>query len=384
VAEKFIKPMAVTQASLPPLEDYISELNIVWENRWLTNQGVLHEKFRAQLKQFLKSDLVTLFVNGHLALDVAIKALKLSGEVITTPFTFASTTHAVVMNNLTPVFCDIKLNDYTIDEEKIEGLITPETSAILAVHVYGNPCNVEMLEIIARRHGLKLIFDAAHVFGVEYNGRPISEYGDISMFSFHATKVFNSIEGGALVYHDAALEQSLNDLKNFGIAGPEDVKAIGLNAKMNEFQAAMGICNLSRLPLELAARKKIVEIYRDRLARVPGIRLVVEKADVVPNYSYFPILVDEKIYGKSRNELFDQLAEFNVFSRKYFYPLVTDYECYAEKYGNVELPVARFVAERMLTIPLYGEMGLPAAQNICDIIAEFFQGSANDSLGVSC
>lgn len=384
MAEKFIKPMAVTQASLPPLEDYISELNIVWENRWLTNQGVLHEKFRAQLKQFLKSDLVTLFVNGHLALDVAIKALKLSGEVITTPFTFASTTHAVVMNNLTPVFCDIKLNDYTIDEEKIEGLITPETSAILAVHVYGNPCNVEMLEIIARRHGLKLIFDAAHVFGVEYNGRPISEYGDISMFSFHATKVFNSIEGGALVYHDAALEQSLNDLKNFGIAGPEDVKAIGLNAKMNEFQAAMGICNLSRLPLELAARKKIVEIYRDRLARVPGIRLVVEKADVVPNYSYFPILVDEKIYGKSRNELFDQLAEFNVFSRKYFYPLVTDYECYAEKYGNVELPVARFVAERMLTIPLYGEMGLPAAQNICDIIAEFFQGSANDSLGVSC
>lgn len=373
MAEKFIKPIAVTQAGLPPLEDFIAEIHIIWENRWLTNQGILHEKFREQLKQFLRAEQVTLCVNGHLALDIAIKALKLSGEVITTPFTFASTTHAVVMNNLTPVFCDIKLDDYTIDEEKIEGLITSETSAILAVHVYGNPCNVEKLEKIAQRHHLKLIFDAAHVFGVEYKGRPISDYGDISMFSFHATKVFNSIEGGALVYRDAALEPSLNNLKNFGITGPEDIVAIGLNAKMNEFQAAMGICNLPRLPQEIASRKKIVEIYRDRLALVPGIRMVVEKGALVPNYAYFPILIDENFYGKTRNELFDRLKDFNVHSRKYFYPLIPDCECYVEKYGKVDLPVARYVAERILTLPLYGGMGMSEAQNICDIITDFFQ-----------
>lgn len=384
MAEKFIKPMAVTQASLPPIEEFVAELKIIWENHWLTNQGVLHEKFRTQLKQFFRADQVTLCVNGHLALDIAIKALKLTGEVITTPFTFVSTTHAVVMNNLTPVFCDIKLDDYTIDEEKIEGLITPETSAILAVHVYGNPCNVEKLEKIAQRHNLKLIFDAAHVFGVEYKGRPISDYGDISMFSFHATKVFNSIEGGALVYRDAALETSLNNFKNFGITGPEDIVAIGLNAKMNEFQAAMGICNLPRLPQEIASRKKIVEIYRDRLARVPGIRVIAEKSTLVPNYAYFPILVDEKIYGKTRNELFNQLKTFNVHSRKYFYPLIPDCECYAEKYGNVDLPVGRYVAQRILTLPLYGEMMLLEAQNICNIIADFFQKNTNESLESSC
>ena len=384
MAEKFIKPIAVTQASLPPFEDYIAELQVIWKNKWLTNQGVLHEKFLVQLKQFLRAEQVTLCVNGHLALDIAIKALQLTGEVITTPFTFASTTHAVVMNNLTPVFCDIKQDDYTIDEEKIEALITPKTSAILAVHVYGNPCNVEKLEKIAQLHRLKLIFDAAHVFGVEYNGRPISDYGDISMFSFHATKVFNSIEGGALVYRDAALEPSLNNLKNFGITGPEDIVAIGLNAKMNEFQAAMGICNLPRLPQEIASRKKIVEIYCYRLALVPGIRMIVEKESVVPNYAYFPILIDEKIYGKTRNELFNRLKDFNVHSRKYFYPLIPDCECYAEKYGKVDLPVARYVAERILTIPLYGEMGLAEAQNICDIIADFSQINDDDSLESLC
>lgn len=384
MAEKFIKPIAVTQAILPPLEDYISELNTIWENHWLTNQGFLHEKFRKKLKSFFKSDNVTLCVNGHLALDIALKALKLKGEVITTPFTFASTAHAIVMNNLTPVFCDIKLDDYTIDENKIEELITPVTSAILAVHVYGNPCNVEKLEEIASKHNLKLIFDAAHVFGVEYKGRPISDFGDISMFSFHATKVFNSIEGGALVYRDVALERSLNDLKNFGIAGPENVTSIGLNAKMNEFQAAMGICNLPRFPLELASRKKIVDLYCDRLSVVPGIQIIVRKEGVVPNYSYFPILIDENVYGKSRNELFRRLDDFNVHSRKYFYPLVTDYECYAEKYDKVDLPVARYVAERILTIPLYGEMGLPAAQNICDIISEFFQEKADYLLETPC
>ena len=384
MTEKFPQPVPVTQATLPPFDDFIAEIRVIWENHWLTNQGVLHEKFRKQLKRFLRAENVTLCVNGHLALDIAIKAFKLSGEVITTPFTFPSTTHAVVMNNLTPVFCDIKLDDYTIDEEKIEGLITPETSAILAVHVYGNPCNVEQLEKIAHRHHLKLIFDAAHVFGVEYNGRPISDYGDISMLSFHATKVFNSIEGGALVYRDASIEPSLNNLKNFGITGPEDIVAIGLNAKMNEFQAAMGICNLSRLSQEFEARKKIVELYRDRLAQIPGIQIIFEKTGVVANYAYFPILINENVYGITRNELFSRLADYNVFSRKYFYPLITDCECYVEKYGEVDLPVARYVADRILTIPLYGAMGLPAAENICGIIADFFQGSANALLESSC
>jgi len=287
------------------------------------------------------------------------------------------------MNNLIPVFCDIKSDDYTIDEEKIEALITPATSAILAVHVYGNPCNVEKLEEIAQRHGLKLIFDAAHVFGVEYNGRPISDYGDISMFSFHATKVFNSIEGGALVYRAAELETALNNLKNFGIASPEDIVAIGLNAKMNEFQAAMGICNLRGLSKEIAARKKIVETYQERLSLVSGIKLVVEKADIVSNYSYFPILIDETEYGKTRNDLYNQLADFNVFSRKYFYPLIPDCECYTEKYGKVDLPVARYVADRILTIPLYGELSLSAVHTICDIIADFFQSVTTDPLELS-
>jgi dTDP-4-amino-4,6-dideoxygalactose transaminase len=371
MVERFNKPVMVTEASLPPFEEYVAELRGIWDTKWLTNQGALHEKFREQLKEFMQTEQVTLCVNGHLALDIAIKALQLSGEVITVPFTFVSTTHAIVMNNLTPVFCDIKADDYTIDEDKIEGLITPRTSAILAVHVYGNPCNIEKLEEIAKRHSLKLIFDAAHVFGVKYKGRSIGDYGDVSMFSFHATKVFNTIEGGALVYKNPALEPALNNLKNFGIAGPEDIVAVGLNAKMNEFQAAMGICNLRQLPFEIDARRNIVSLYRERLALVPGVHLVPEKNGVVPNYAYFPIFIDEKIYGRTRNELFSYLAEFNIFCRKYFYPLVVDCECYVERYGRDDVPVARRTAERILTIPLFGALGLDAAQNICDLIADF-------------
>ncbi len=365
------KPILVTQSSLPDKKDFIAEISSIWDTKWLTNNGVVHEKFNQQLREFFESDNVTLFVNGHLALDVAIKALHLSGEVITTPFTFVSTTHAIVMNNLTPIFCDIKLDDYTIDEEQIETLITSNTSAILAVHVYGNPCNVTRLEEIAHKHHLKLIFDAAHVFGVRISDRPISDYGDVSMFSFHATKVFNSIEGGALVYKYAGLKKELDNLKNFGIASAEDIVAVGLNAKMNEFQAAMGICNLKIFDAEIAKRKVVVERYYEKLRNVAGIRILKYPENMKPVYSYFPILVDEKFYGRNRNELFDELLKHNVVSRKYFYPLTSDCQCYRDRYSFQDIPVARYVAERILTIPLYADLALENVDTICDIIAAF-------------
>jgi len=371
MGKKIQNPILVTQSSMPDKEDFLAEISSIWDTKWLTNNGAIHEKFNQQLRDFFKSPNVTLFVNGHLALDVAIKALHLTGEVITTPFTFVSTTHAIVMNNLTPVFCDIKLNDYTIDEEQIEKLITNKTSAILAVHVYGNPCNVTRLEAIAQKHNLKLIFDAAHVFGVKVNDRPISDYGDVSMFSFHATKVFHSIEGGALVYKYAGMKKELDNLKNFGIASAEDIVAVGLNAKMNEFQAAMGICNLKKFDDGVIKRKAVVERYYEKLADVAGIRIFKYPDNMTPVYSYFPILVDEKIYGATRNELHEELLRHNIVSRKYFYPLTSDCQCYKERYSFHDIPVARYVADRILTIPLYADLALENVDIICDIITKF-------------
>lgn len=366
----FKEPIYVTESFLPPYEEYTACIKKIWDTHWMTNNGELHNSLQVELANYLQVDNVTLFVNGHLALDVAIKSLNLTGEVITTPFTFASTTHAIVMNGCTPVFCDINMNDFTIDVDKIEGLITDKTTAIVAVHVYGYPCNVGRIEQIAQKYNLKVIYDAAHAFGVEIEGTGIGTFGDVSMMSFHATKVFNTIEGGALLYNNKDYERQFNLYKNFGITGPENVEAVGLNAKMNEFQAAMGLVNLKYVDGQIEKRKNITELYRKGLREVKGINLMKDEESVKHNYAYFPILIDEKEYGMTRDELVERLKEYNVFARKYFYPLTADYECFGDKYKSCDLKNARYIAERILTLPIFGELGKNMVQDIVYIIRE--------------
>jgi dTDP-4-amino-4,6-dideoxygalactose transaminase len=308
-------------------------------------------------------------VNGHLALEIGLTALDLTGEVITTPFTFASTTHAIVRSGLTPVFCDIRMSDYNMDETLIESLITEKTSAILPVHVYGNPCNIDAIASIAEKYHLRVVYDAAHAFGVQMDGRGIGSYGDLSMFSFHATKVFNTIEGGALSFSDQELERKLYLLHNFGIAGPEDVLCAGTNAKMNEFQALMGMASLPYVDQQIAKRKSKVERYRSLLNWVEGIRVIPENTLIHSNYAYFPILIDEKTYGMTRDELFLLLASHNIFARKYFYPLIPNYECYRGKF-RADVPTANYVADRIMTLPLWSDIPEDAIDEICQVIVE--------------
>ena len=360
----------VTRSSMPSFEEYCEEIKDLWDSHWLTNMGVKHKQLEADLKAYLNTPNVTLYTNGHLALENVIAAMGFpaGGEVITTPFTFASTTHAIVRNGLTPVFCDVNDVDYTMDVSKIEGLITEKTVAIIPVHVYGNICDVERIGEIAARHGLKVIYDAAHAFGVTYKGVSSANFGDASMFSFHATKVFNTIEGGAICYADGNLTQVLNDMKNFGIRGPEVVAYVGGNAKMNEFQAAMGICNLRYLDGEIAKRRQVVERYRQRLKGVSGLRLCEEQKDVVSNYAYFPVVFDG--YRYTRDQVFAMLREENIVARKYFYPLANDFDCYRDlpTAGVEKTPVAAYIADRVLTLPLYADLTLDEVDRICDII----------------
>ena len=360
----------VARSSMPIYEEYCAEIKDLWESHWLTNMGTKHAELQTRLEEYLHVPHVTLYTNGHLALENAIAALNLpaGGEVITTPFTFASTTHAIVRNGLIPVFCDINRDDYTIDVNKIEALITEQTVAIIPVHVYGNICDVEQIEKIAKSYGLKVIYDAAHAFAVKYKGVSSACFGDASMFSFHATKVFNTIEGGAVCYKNDAWVQLLNDMKNFGFHGPEEVAYIGGNAKMSEFQAAMGICNLRHLEAEIAKRKTIVEHYRERLSGIAGIQLSVIQKDVESNYAYFPVVFDG--YKYTRNKVFHKLAEQGIGARKYFYPLTNSFECY-QNYptaGVRKTPVAQHTALRVLTLPLYADLPLEDVDRICDII----------------
>ncbi len=366
--DKFITPIRVTKTFLPPIDEYMEEIKKIWSTNWITNDGELHKELEVNLKKYLGVNTVSLFTNGHSALDIAIKSLKLKGEVITTPFTFSSTTHAIVMNNLKPVFCDIKLSDFTIDENKIEELINDKTCAIIPVHVLGYPCNVKKIEDIAKRYNLKVIYDAAHVFGVEINEKGIGNFGDISMFSLHATKVYNSIEGGLLTTENEALKNDFNKLKNFGITDEETVECVGGNAKMNEFQAAMGIINLRYVNEQIEKRKIIAETYRKELDRIKGISYVNEDETVRYNYAYFPILINKEICGVNRNELYDKLKEYNIFTRKYFYPLVTDFQCYKGKYSDSNLNNAKYVVDRVLTLPIYGELTKEEAIYIVKVI----------------
>lgn len=360
------KTIQVTQSSMPEFEEYIDEIKDLWESHWLTNMGTKHKTLESRLLDYLKVPNITLFTNGHLALECIIAALDLTGEVITTPFTFASTTHAIVRNGLKPVFCDINPDDYTIDVEKIESLITEKTSAIIPVHVYGNVCDVDAIDRIAKKHNLKVIYDAAHTFEVTVNGQGIGTFGDASMFSFHATKVFNTIEGGAVTFKDASLGHKLNELKNFGISGPESVKYVGGNAKMNEFQAAMGICNLRHVDDEIEKRRKVSERYFSNLSKIKGIKLSSEHEGVKSNYAYFPVVFDG--YRKSRDEVFEQLQNENIIARKYFYPLVNEFDCYKDQHDVNDTPVAKYIADRVLTLPLYADLSLEDVDRICKII----------------
>lgn len=351
---------------MPAFEEYMAEIKDLWESHWLTNMGDKHILLESQLTQYLNTPNVTLFTNGHLALECAIAALNLTGEVITTPFTFASTTHAIVRNGLKPVFCDINLENYTIDTDKLESLITEKTSAILPVHVYGNICNVKEIERIANKYNLKVIYDAAHAFGVTVDGVGVANFGDASMFSFHATKVFNTIEGGAVTFRDFALRKTLNDIKNFGITGPESVEYVGGNAKMNEFQAAMGICNLRHIDKEIMRRKAVVDRYRENLIGIKGIKLIQPQIGVRSNYSYFPVVFEH--YKMVRDEVYELLMEHRIIARKYFYPLTNSLDCYQDRFNTNETPVARYIAERVLTLPLYADLALEDIDRICQII----------------
>lgn len=363
-----MKKVLVTKSSMPILEEYIEEISDMWETHWLTNMGPKHKQFQRKLQQYMGVDNIDLLTNGHMALELTLQAMNLQGEVITTPFTFASTTHAIVRNKLTPVFCDIDPITFTMDVNKLEKLITDCTCAILPVHVYGNICNIEEIERLARKYELKVIYDAAHTFGETYQGKGIGSFGDASCFSFHATKVFNSIEGGAVCFKDKRLGDVLYELKNFGIHGPEEVSAVGANAKMNEFCAAMGICNLRHVDEEIEKRKKVVERYRGHLEGIDGLQLNAIQKDVKSNYAYFPVIIEEKQFGSSREEVFDKLAENGIGARKYFYPLTNTFSAFHGQFNVLETPVALHISKRVLTLPLYADLDLDDVDRICQII----------------
>ena len=365
------EPVFVTRPTMPALDEYTDYLRGIWERRWLTNEGVLHQELERRLCEYLGVEHLSLFCNGTIALLVALNALRInSGEVITTPFTFPATAHVLYWNGIRPVFCDIDETTYNLDPRRIERLIGPDTKAILAVHVYGTPCDVDAIQAIADRHGLRVIYDTAHGFGVRYRGRSILEYGDLSMLSFHATKLFTTIEGGALISRTAVQQHRINSLKNFGIAGEEEVIGPGINGKMDEFQAAFGLLHLRMVEDEIAHRKTIASIYRERLANVPGLKLLQELPDTQPNYGYFPVLVDTAEYGMSRDELSRVLRSCNIISRKYFYPLVSRASCYAAlpSADPARLPVAERVASRVLCLPIYGTLGSQSVHRICDVV----------------
>ena len=367
-------PIQVTRSSMPPMDEYINEIKELWDTHWLTNMGIKHHKLEEMLKDYLKTPYITLFTNGHLALECIIAALNLTGEVITTPFTFASTTHAIVRNGLKPVFCDIREEDCTIDADKIEQLITEKTSAIVPVHVYGNLCDTGKIEEIAGKYNLKVIYDAAHAFGVSRYGKSSACFGDASMFSFHATKVFNTIEGGAVTFRDEKLIKILNDLKNFGITGPETVEYAGGNAKMNEFQAAMGICNLRHVEEEINKRRKVYERYLSNLEGIKNIKIVRPAEGIKSNYAYFPVIFDG--YMCNRDEVFELLKENGIYARKYFYPITSTFECYTGVFAPQKTPAALEISKKVLTLPMYADLKMEEVDRICSVIlksSRYFQ-----------
>ena len=358
----------VTRSSMPPFEEYCEEIRGLWDSRWLTNMGEKHQKLEQALGDYLGCGYLALHTNGHLALENLLEAFELKGEIITTPFTFASTTHAITRCGCTPVFGDIDPESFTLDPRGIEEKITEKTAAILPVHVYGNLCDVDAIAALGEKYHIPVIYDAAHAFGVFRGGVSAASFGDAAMFSFHATKVFHSIEGGLAVCRNGETLQRLNDLKNFGIHGPEEVPYVGGNAKMNEFCAAMGLCNLRHLEQEIEKRRHVVEHYRARLEGVPGLQLNPVQEGVRSNNAYFPVVFDG--FRMTRDEVFARLAEQKINARKYFYPLTNSFACYVGKPGfdPALTPVAAHMADRVLTLPLYADLSDEDVDRICDII----------------
>ena len=364
----------VTRSSMPKFEEYVEMIHPLWDSHWLTNMGDFHKELEQKLKEYLKVPNLSLMVNGHMALELVIQAMGFpeGSEVITTPFTFISTTHAIIRNKLSPVFCDIKLSDYTIDENRIEELITEKTVAILPVHVYGNICNVEKIKQIADKYNLKVIYDAAHAFGETVNGVGIGNFGDASVFSFHATKVYNTIEGGAVTFRDESLYKKLYNLKNFGIRSEEVVAEVGSNAKMNEFCAAMGLCNLKYIEPNIKARKELIEYYMSKLRDAKGIRLCARDTENVEySYGYFPILFEPEICGQAmRDKVYERLIKENIYPRKYFYPITPDATCFKNKYKNIRLENARYAGTNILVLPLYPELDKAVIDEVVRMIKE--------------
>ncbi len=353
---------------MPSLEEYAGEIKELWDSRWLTNNGAKHKAFKEKLEAFLGVPFAEPVVNGHTALELSLQALGLKGEVITTPFTFVSTTHAIVRCSLKPVFCDIDPDTGCIDAEKLEALITENTCAVMPVHVYGHVCDTARIEEIAKRHSLKVIYDAAHSFGERVGDRGIASFGDISCFSFHATKVFHTIEGGAVCFSDPDLSEKLKEMKDFGIRDEEHVDEIGGNGKMNEFSAAMGLCNLRHFDQAVEGRRVAVTCYRERLSGVEGLILPPVQKGITENYAYFPVVIDEKLFGVTRDELAQRLAERGILVRKYFYPLTNALECYRGRFDPKDTPVALNISERVLTLPLFEELGAEGAGRVSEEI----------------
>lgn len=359
----------ITQASLPPYEEYMDAIKPLWDSHWITNMGNYHMELEEKLKDYLQVHEISLMVNGHMALELTIQAFEFptNSEIITTPFTFISTTNAIVRNGLKPVFCDVKLSDGTIDEAKIEKLITDRTVAILPVHVYGNICEVEKIQEIAEKHNLKVIYDAEHAFGVKYKGIGIGNYGDASIFSFHATKIFNTIEGGAVSFKNHELYERLYNLKNFGIRGEELVVNIGSNAKMNEFCAIMGLCNLKHINDVILARQEIVRLYSERINEISGLKILLSDKQYDYNYSYFPIYITDD-YICSRDELYLKFRQNGIYTRKYFYPLTSEQMCYKNIFEESDLSIAKDISNRILALPLYDKLNHNQLKRITDIL----------------
>jgi dTDP-4-amino-4,6-dideoxygalactose transaminase len=366
------KKITVTSPLLPPLEEFIPYLEDIWKRKWLTNNGHYHQELEKALAEYLGVEYISLFTNGTLPIMIALQALRITGEVITTPYSFVATTHSLWWNNIKPVFVDIDPKTCNIDPDKIEAAITPRTTAIMPVHVYGNPCDTEKIQAIADNYGLKVIYDAAHAFGVTVNGESILKSGDMSTLSFHATKTYNTIEGGGLVCRDEKTKQRIDYLKNFGFAGETTVIAPGINGKMDEIRSAYGLLELKYVDDAIEKRKQVAIQYREALKDIVGISCLQDIPGVRHNYSYFPILVDEAKYGISRDELYEKLKENNIYGRRYFYPLISEFPTYRglDSANKENLPVSHKIADNVICLPMHHEITNQEMSRILNLIAK--------------
>lgn len=367
------EPIYVTRPNLPPLEKLQPYLEEIWKNNILTNNGPFHQRFEKELAKFLYVEQINLFTNATIALVVGLQALRITGEVITTPFSFVATTHALKWNGITPVFCDIEETTLNIDPDKIEALITPKTTAIMPVHVYGHPCDAKKIQEIADKYGLKVIYDAAHAFGIKMNDKNLLLEGDMSVLSFHATKLFTTFEGGAIITKAEKLKKRIDFLKNFGFANELTVIAPGINGKMNEFQSVIGLLSLEIIDEEIANRKKVAETYFELLKDVKGIKVFDNFYDYKYNYAYYPVLIDEPVFGASREKVYDELRKQNIYARRYFYPLISNMPTYRSlsSAAKENLPVANKIGEQVLCLPIYGSLTQEEIINIIKIIKQF-------------